>query len=277
MTARAPLTLDTPIVELSRFGIPRFGQGMARKLGLALASLAARTDATEAIVEDLLNYLPMRYEDRSNLARIQNLHDGMEASLELYVRVAGGFQVGKNRGPKAPPLYIFEITASDPERTGKPVVVWWFVSGRQARRIIAYNNQRFGRGTRFIAFGQWEWDTRRNTFSLRLNKPDELEMLPGIWTPPEHALLRLAEEEAGRGDAETRGRGDGKYSRLQRTARLSGCNGSGNADFRPHEEFPSRREIFNGGSDATLVSVRLRQSGRSLAEAALSSALCKQA
>ena len=197
MAARSPLTLRSPVVELYRSGIPRFGQGMARKLGLALATLGAKTDATEATVEDLLNYLPMRYEDRSNLARIQNLSDGLEASLELYVRVAGGFQVGKNRGPKAPPLFIFEITASDPERTGKPVVVWWFVSGRQAGRIIAYNRKRFERGTRFIAFGKWEWDTRRNTFALRLNKPDELEMLPGIWTPPEHALLRLAEAEEG--------------------------------------------------------------------------------
>jgi ATP-dependent DNA helicase RecG len=194
MASDSSITLDTPVVSLYRFGIPRFGQPTARKLALALASLSGKTDATEATVEDLLNYLPMRYEDRSNLARIQNLHDGMEASLELYVRVAGGFQVGKNRGPKQPKLFIFEITASDPERTGKPVVVWWFVSGRAAQRIIAYNRQRFSRGARFIAFGQWEWDTRRNTFALRLNKPDELEMLPGTWTPPEHALLRLAEE-----------------------------------------------------------------------------------
>ncbi|HEX8921263.1 MAG TPA: ATP-dependent DNA helicase RecG, partial [Pyrinomonadaceae bacterium] len=211
MADSSPLTLNTPIVELYRFGIPRFGQGMARKLGLALASLAAKTDATEATVEDLLNYLPMRYEDRSNLARIENLSDGTEASLELYVRVAGGFQVGKNRSPKQPKLFIFEVTASDPERTGKPVVVWWFVSGRQAQRIIAYHRQKFTRGARFIAFGQWEWDTRRNTFALRLNKPDELEMLPGTWTPPEHALLRLAEENGGgdgRGDAETRRRGE---------------------------------------------------------------------
>jgi ATP-dependent DNA helicase RecG len=203
MSSGVPITLNTPIVELYRFGIPRFGQGMARKLGLALASLAAKTDATEATVEDLLNYLPMRYEDRSNLARIENLSDGTEASLELYVRVAGGFQVGKNRGPKQPKLFIFEVTASDPLRTGKPVVVWWFVSGRQAPRIIAYHRQKFTRGARFIAFGQWEWDTRRNTFSLRLNKPDELEMLPGTWTPPEHALLRLAEEkEGGNGSGE---------------------------------------------------------------------------
>jgi ATP-dependent DNA helicase RecG len=218
MSQSPPITLDTPVASLYRFGIPRFGQPTARKLALALASLTGRTDATEATVEDLLNYLPMRYEDRSNLARIANLHDGLEASLELYVRVAGGFQVGKNRGPKQPKLFIFEITASDPERTGKPVVVWWFVSGRAAQRIIAYHRQKFTRGARFIAFGQWEWDTRRNTFSLRLNKPDELEMLPGTWTPPERELIRLAEEagsgkgvngeQVGRGDAETRGRGE---------------------------------------------------------------------
>jgi ATP-dependent DNA helicase RecG len=193
------LTLDTPILSLTGHGIPRFGQPTARRLGLALASLSGKRDAAEATVEDLLNYLPMRYEDRSNLTRIAELSDGVEASLELYVRVAGGFQVGKNRGPKTPPLFIFEITASDPERTGKPIVVWWFVSGRQAARIVAYNRQRFTRGARFVAYGRWEWDARRNTFALRLGKPDELEMLPGTWTPPEHALLRLAEENGGDG------------------------------------------------------------------------------
>jgi ATP-dependent DNA helicase RecG len=188
------LTLDTPILELAKVGIPRFGLLTARRLALASAGLSGKGDAREATVEDLLNYLPMRYEDRSNLARIADLRDGTEASLELYVRVAGGFQVGKNRGPKQPPLYIFEVTASDPERTAKPVVVWWFVSGRQGQRIIAYHRQQFTRGARFIAYGRWEFDARRNTFALRLNKPDELEMLPGTWTPPEHALLRLAEE-----------------------------------------------------------------------------------
>ncbi|MGH9942276.1 MAG: ATP-dependent DNA helicase RecG [Pyrinomonadaceae bacterium] len=189
------LTLDTPILTLTQFGIPRMGQVSARRLALALAHAADKRDAAEATVEDLLNYLPMRYEDRSNLARIADLRDGVEASLELYVRVAGGFQVGKNRGPKQPPLYIFEVTAGDPERTAKPVVVWWFVSGRQATRIVAYHRQRFPRGARFIAFGKWEWDARRNTFALRLNKPDELEMLPGALSP-EHALIRLAEESA---------------------------------------------------------------------------------
>ena len=195
MIKASPILLDTPVMSLDRCGFRGLGNTTARKLGLALASLAGKTDAGEATVEDLLNYLPMRYEDRSNLARISNLYDGLEASLELYVRVAGGFQVGKNRGPKMPKLFIFEITASDPERTGKPVVIWWFVSGRQAQRIIAYHKQKLTRGARFIAYGKWEWDSRRNTFSLRLNKPDELEMLPGIWTPPEIGLLRLAEAE----------------------------------------------------------------------------------
>lgn len=187
------LSLTTPILALASCDIPRMGQASARKLALATAQIAGKSDAGEATVEDLLNYFPMRYEDRSNFARLRDLRDGMEASLELYVRVAGGFQVGKNRGAKQPPLFIFEITASDPERTGKPVVVWWFISGRQAGRIVQYNKNKFTRGARFVAFGKWEWDARRNTFSLRLNKPDELEMLPGTWTPPEHELIRLAE------------------------------------------------------------------------------------
>jgi ATP-dependent DNA helicase RecG len=188
------LSLDTPVLHLPEQGIARLGAQTARRLALALANVAGKRDAGEVTIEDLLNYLPMRYEDRSNLARISDLTNGVEASLDLYVRVAGGFQVGKHRGPKAPPLYIFEVTASDPERTGKPVVVKWFVSGRQAGRIVAYHKQRFQRGARFIAFGKWEWDSRSNTYALMLSKPDELEMLPGTFTPPENALIRLAEQ-----------------------------------------------------------------------------------
>jgi ATP-dependent DNA helicase RecG len=195
------LSLDTPILHLAEHGITRLGAQTARRLALALANVSGKHDAGEVMIEDLLNYLPMRYEDRSNLARIADLTDGVEASLDLYVRVAGGFQVGKHRGPKAPPLYIFEVTASDPERTGKPVVVKWFVSGRQAGRIVDYHRRRFQRGARFIAFGKWEWDSRSNTFALMLSKPDELEMLPGTFTPPENALIRLAEQAQSTSDS----------------------------------------------------------------------------
>src|SRR2546427_329149 len=44
-------------------------------------------------------------------------------------------------------------------------------------QIIQYNMKRFTRGAHFIAYGRWEWDARRGTFALRLNKPDEIEML----------------------------------------------------------------------------------------------------
>lgn len=190
-----PLSLSTPVIELDAHRIPRLGEASARKLALAVAVTADKRDAREATLEDLLGYLPMRYEDRSNMTSISDLSEGVEASLELYVRVSGGFQVGKNRGAKAPPLYIFEITASDPQRTGKPVVVWWFVSGRQASHIVNYNAKRFPRGTRFVAYGNWEWDARRNTWALRVNKPDELEVLPETdWTLPEHRLLQVDDE-----------------------------------------------------------------------------------
>src|SRR6266498_3658256 len=174
-----PITLDTRIDELYKYNIARLGETLSRKLAQALASYAGKKSAGEANVEDLLSYLPMRYEDRSNLARIRDLQEGMEASLELYAKLAGGYQVGKKRGYGQPKLFIFEVTATDKEKTGRPVVVWWFVSGAHAHDIVNYYTKRFTRGARFITFGRWEWDKRRATFSLKLNKPaDELEMLP---------------------------------------------------------------------------------------------------
>lgn len=172
------LKIDTPLIDLPRTGFPGLSFTMARKLASEVAAYASKSNPADATIEDLLNYYPSRYEDRSNLIAIDQLYDGLEASVELYVRVSGGFQVGKNRGPKQPPLFIFEITASDRERSRKPLVVWWFLSGKNAKSIIEYHSKRFERGTRFIAHGRWEWDSRRNTFALRLQKPEELEVLP---------------------------------------------------------------------------------------------------
>ncbi|MGI8789210.1 MAG: ATP-dependent DNA helicase RecG [Pyrinomonadaceae bacterium] len=184
------LDLQTPLLELYKYEIAGLSQAMSRKLAMAVAVHAYKNDLTEAAVEDLLNYFPMRYEDRSNLIQIDELSDGMEASVELYARVAGGFQVGKNRGLKAPPLFIFEITGGDAERTRKPVVVWWFISGRGAYNIVNYWTRRFERGTRFVAYGKWEWDGRKNTYALRLNKPDELEILSSETDYNEFGLLK---------------------------------------------------------------------------------------
>jgi ATP-dependent DNA helicase RecG len=201
------LKLQTPLIELHDLSAANLSQPMARKLAAAIANFSYKTDITEATVEDLLSYFPMRYEDRSNLIQIDELTDSSEASVELYTRVSGGYQVGKNRSRKAPPLYIFEISGSDAARTRKPVVVWWFVSGKQSQRIINYYKSRFERGTRFVAYGKWEWDSRRNTFALRLNKPDELEILPAASGNGEFGLLKnlvsAEEEEKGRrGDEE---------------------------------------------------------------------------
>jgi ATP-dependent DNA helicase RecG len=174
-----PFSLNCPIEELYKYRLARFGQTQSHKLALEVASHFGKKDYRNATVEDLLSYLPMRYEDRSNPAHIRDLTNGMEASLELVVKIAGAFQVKNRRSYGRSSLFIFEVTATDPDKTGRPVVVWWFVSGRHAHDIVAYYTKRFTRGARFVTFGRWEWDKRRATFSLKLNKPaDELEMLP---------------------------------------------------------------------------------------------------
>ena len=178
MPDRRSISLDTRILDLPGARIPRFGQQSARQLALALTEVSPGKDISNVTVEDLLTYLPARYEDRSSMVEIRHLYHGLEASLDLTVRIAGGFQV-RNRRSFKQQLYKFEISAVDQQRSGKQVVVWWFVSGPRARDILKYNAKRFVPGTRFIAFGKWEHDLRRNTYSLRLNKPDELELVTG--------------------------------------------------------------------------------------------------
>jgi ATP-dependent DNA helicase RecG len=174
--------LNTPIDDLYKYGLARLGSNLSQKLAQALANQSGKKDKGTATVEDLLIYLPIRYEDRSNPARIRDLTEGMEASLELIVKIAGGFQVKNRRSHGRSSLFIFEVTATDPDQTGRPIVVWWFVSGAHAHDIITYYTKRFARGARFITFGEWEWDKRRGTFSLHLNRPaEELEMMP---SPP---------------------------------------------------------------------------------------------
>ncbi|MBX7055807.1 MAG: ATP-dependent DNA helicase RecG [Pyrinomonadaceae bacterium] len=176
------LAITTQLIELDQYGVARLSGPMARKLAVAVAGIASRPDVNSATVEDLLNYFPARYEDRSNFIAIDKLKEGMEAAVEIYVRGSGGKQVGRDRDPRKPPLFIFEITGGDAERRFKPVVVKWFISGRNARSILEYYTERFARGTRFVAYGLWEFDDRKGTFALKLAKPDELEILPAADT-----------------------------------------------------------------------------------------------
>src|SRR3989449_9676548 len=190
-----PVSLDTRILDLPSSGVPRLGPNTARKLALGLAGLSHGKDLSTVDVEDLLHYLPMRYEDRSSLARIRDLSNDLEASLELFVKIAGGYQVRSKRS-SSQRLYIFEISATDRERSGRDVVVWTFLSGPHAQKIIENYTKKFSRGARFIAFGKWEWDKRRQTYSLRLNKPDEIEILPAVTEPAAVATGQVSEPRA---------------------------------------------------------------------------------
>jgi len=172
------ISLNTPVEDLHKFKIARLGEILSRKLAAAVAHHANKKSYSDATVEDLLNYIPMRYEDRSHLASIKDLQDGMEATLELTVKLSGGYQVRNKRSFSKSRLFIFEVSADDASRSGRPVMVWWFVSGRNAYEIVKYYTNKLTRGTPFITFGRWDWDKRRNTFSLRLQRPaDELELL----------------------------------------------------------------------------------------------------
>ncbi|HEY4424155.1 MAG TPA: ATP-dependent DNA helicase RecG [Pyrinomonadaceae bacterium] len=182
------ISLNTPIEDLHSFKIARLGQILSQKLAKALAAQTHKKNSADATVEDLLNYFPMRYEDRSRPALIKDLHDGVEASLDLTVTKTNGYAVRNPRGYGRPQLYIFEVYGIDGPMTGREVIVWWFVSGRRAYDIVKYYTAKLTRGTRFITFGRWEWEPRRTTFKLRLNSAaDELEILSPTADDPEQS------------------------------------------------------------------------------------------
>ena len=84
------LTLTTPLVELHLHGLPRIGQLTAHKLAVEIAAITAKPDAREANIEDLLHYLPMRYEDRSNLARIADPGAEFRSRVRMTLRSFAG-------------------------------------------------------------------------------------------------------------------------------------------------------------------------------------------
>src|SRR4051794_22628663 len=239
---RPSLTLETPLNELHRHRISGLGQRLTEKLTAAVAVTTRSKTAAEVTVEDLLAYLPMRYEDRSNLACIRDLRPGIETSLELYVKLAGGYQV-RNKRSFRQRLYIFEIAATNAGRTGKDVVVWTFLSGPHAQQIITNYTRRFERGVRFVAYGVWEWDERRATYSLRLNKPDEIEVLP--------SRKSLDENDQDEDPVDTDFRSDPALAGIHVGRRVPVYRKLG--DFRPKQ----LRELFhgtlNGLSDQTIA------------------------
>jgi ATP-dependent DNA helicase RecG len=143
------ICLDTPLVELHHHGLPRIGQKTAHALAVEIAAISAKPDARDATVEDLLHYLPMRYEDRSNLARISQLEDGVTASVEAMVRVGGIIPLKGGR------LKMYEFIATDGE--GQVRAYWW-------NQI--YLNRVFQRGSRVILYGQWKLNKYKGYFEV---------------------------------------------------------------------------------------------------------------
>jgi len=168
MTMRSSISVDTRILDLPA-NIARLGSQGARKLALGLAEISPGKDVNTVTVEDLLLYLPMRYEDRSSMVEIRDLRNDQEASLDLTVRIAKPRYIGRSR-------FVFSVSASDQKNTGPQVLIQWFISGSRAKQIVDFYTERFVRGTRFIAFGKWQQD-KLGTYCLKVNKPDELEVI----------------------------------------------------------------------------------------------------
>ncbi len=133
------LKLRTPLYELHLHEIPRLAIKSAQKLAMGVAAASNAPNPLQVAVEDLLHYLPMRYEDRSNLARVRDLEHGAYATIEAEVRVAGTYAV---KGGK---LRIFEFSAVD--ETGQIRAYWW---------NQPYLQNSFPRGRRVLLYGQWK-------------------------------------------------------------------------------------------------------------------------
>lgn len=160
------LSFSTPLIELYHYGLPRIGKKTSESLAVEIAAISAQPNPYKSTVEDLLHYLPMRYEDRSNLARISDLHDGVTASVEVKVRVGGIVPLKGGR------LKMYEFIATDGE--GQVRAFWW---------NQVYLNRVFNRGSRVVLYGQWKWNRYKTYFEVE---------------NPEYELL--ADEE---GDSET--------------------------------------------------------------------------
>lgn len=146
---RTQLCLETPIIELSAHRLPRIGKKTSENLAAAIATINAQQDPHDATVGDLLNYFPMRYEDRSNLQSIGDLIDGIEASVEVEVRVGGVLSLKGGR------IRLYEFLGAD--GTGQIRAFWW-------NQI--YLSQVFKRGGRVILFGQWRFNRTKGIFEI---------------------------------------------------------------------------------------------------------------
>src|SRR5262245_63315858 len=91
----------------------------------------------------------MRYEDRSNLARISQLQDGQTTSVEVMVRVGEIIPLKGGR------LKMYEFIATDGEKQAR--AYWW-------NQI--YLNRVFQRGSRVILYGLWKLNKYKGYYEV---------------------------------------------------------------------------------------------------------------
>ena len=139
-----PLALESPVSALS-------GVGPSRARHLAQKGIDS--------LEDLLYYLPFRYEDRTRFARIGEVEPGQVACIRAEVMTAGLVRLrgGRRRG-------IFHLAVSDP--TGLLYAKWFY--GDYLERV-------FRPGQQVVLYGKVEVDPYR---------PGQLQMVQ-----PQHEIL----------------------------------------------------------------------------------------
>jgi ATP-dependent DNA helicase RecG len=165
------IKLTTPVYELHLHEIERLSVNVAKKLAQGIAATLSSGNPLHATVDDLLHYLPMRYEDRSNLARIRDLEHGSFATIEVEVRVSGTYAV---KGGK---LRIFEFSGVD--ETGQIRAYWW---------NQPYLQNSFPRGRRVLLYGQWKRG-RRGFFEVE--NPDYEFLTDDEDSDPVHMSRRV--------------------------------------------------------------------------------------
>ncbi|MGH9764273.1 MAG: OB-fold nucleic acid binding domain-containing protein, partial [Blastocatellia bacterium] len=160
------LKLTTPIYELHLHDIPRVAFKTAQKLAEGIAGAIGAVDPRAVTVGDLLHYLPMRYEDRSNLLAIRDLQHGVFGTISVEVRVSGSYAV---KGGK---LRIFEFSAVD--GTGQIRAFWWNQT---------YLVNTFTKGRRVLLYGQWKrgkrgfFEVENPDYELVAGEEDDVETI----------------------------------------------------------------------------------------------------
>ncbi len=149
MSAR--LSLTTPLIELPAY-LRRIGTTTAGNLAAELAPVVGKPAAADVTVEDLLLYLPFRYEDRSHLPRIRDLTDGMAASVAVAVYAPSSTPIRTKNGKQ---LTLFEFTGRD--ETGRIRAYWW---------NQPYLRQTFPAERRVILYGEWQFSNRHQCYQV---------------------------------------------------------------------------------------------------------------